>query len=65
MTLRRDEDQHHQQSTRGYNPSFNSSLAFVASQPLLQNRGSYVNKLSLMTARSRLRMSEYNLRFQC
>ena len=51
-------------SNARFNPSINSSLAFVASQPLLKNRGTYVNKLGLMTARSRLRMSEYNLRFQ-
>jgi outer membrane protein len=47
-----------------YNPSINSGLSFVASQPLLKNRGSYVNRLGLMTARSRFRMSEYNLRAQ-
>ena len=51
-------------SNARFNPSINSSLSFVAAQPLLKNRGSYVNKLGLMTARSRLRMSEYNLRFQ-
>ena len=47
-----------------YNPSLSSNLAFFASQPLLKNRGSYVNRLGLMTARSRLRMSEFNLHFQ-
>ena len=47
-----------------YNPSLSSNLAISASQPLLKNRGSYVNRLGLMTARSRLRMSEYNLRAQ-
>ena len=39
-------------------------LSIVFTQPLLQNRGTYVNRLTLMTARSRLRMSEYNLRNQ-
>jgi outer membrane protein TolC len=47
-----------------YNPSLSSNLAFSASQPLLKNRGNYVNRLGVMTARSRLRMSEYTLRFQ-
>ena len=47
-----------------YNPSLSSNLAFVASQPLLKNRGSYVNRLGVMSARSRLRVSEYNLRAQ-
>jgi outer membrane protein TolC len=47
-----------------YNPSLNSSLAFSASQPLLKNRGGYVNRLGVMSARSRLRVSEFNLRAQ-
>ena len=47
-----------------YNPSLSSNLAFTASQPLIKNRGSYVNRLGLMTARSRYRQSEYNLRAQ-
>jgi outer membrane protein TolC len=47
-----------------YNPSLSSNLAISASQPLLKNRGNYVNRLGLMTARSRLRMSEFNLRAQ-
>jgi outer membrane protein TolC len=47
-----------------YNPSLSSALAFSASQPLIKNRGSYVNRLGLMSARSRLRMSEFNLRAQ-
>ena len=37
-----------------YNPALTSNLAIQFSQPLLQNRGAYVNRLSLMTARSRL-----------
>jgi outer membrane protein TolC len=45
-----------------FNPALNSNLSIRFSQPLLKNRGSYVNKLGLMSARSRLRMSEYNLR---
>ena len=45
-----------------FNPALNSNMSIRFSQPLLKNRGSYVNKLGLMTARSRLRISEYNLR---
>jgi outer membrane protein TolC len=45
-----------------FNPALNSNMSIRFSQPLLRNRGAYVNKLSLMSARSRLRVSEYNLR---
>jgi outer membrane protein TolC len=45
-----------------FNPALNSNMSIRFSQPLLRNRGSYVNRLSLMSARSRLRISEYNLR---
>jgi outer membrane protein TolC len=47
-----------------YNPSLSSNLAFNVSQPLIKNRGSYVNRLGLMSAKSRYRQSEYNLRAQ-
>jgi outer membrane protein TolC len=45
-----------------FNPALNSNLSIRFSQPLLKNRGTYVNKLNLLSAKSRLRMSEYNLR---
>jgi outer membrane protein TolC len=45
-----------------FNPALNSNLSIRFSQPLLKNRGTYVNRLGLMSARSRLRISEYNLR---
>jgi outer membrane protein TolC len=45
-----------------FNPALNSNMQIRFSQPLLRNRGTYVNKLGLMSARSRLRVSEYNLR---
>ena len=51
-------------SNNTYNPSLTSALAFSVSQPLLKNRGSAVNRLGLMSARSRYRQSEYNLRSQ-
>jgi outer membrane protein TolC len=44
-----------------YNPALSSNLAIQFSQPLLQNRGAYVNRLNLMTARSRLKISEFGL----
>ncbi len=41
-----------------------SNFAITFSQPLIQNRGAYVNRLSLMTARSRLKISEFGLKVQ-
>src|SRR5262249_49308623 len=49
-------------SFNNYNPALSSNLQGSFSQPLLRNRGTYVNKLSVMIARSRLRVSEYGLR---
>jgi outer membrane protein TolC len=47
-----------------YNPSINSGLSFGFTQPLLRNRGTYVTKLPITIARSRLRQSEYTLEDQ-
>jgi HAE1 family hydrophobic/amphiphilic exporter-1 len=47
-----------------YNPALSSNLAIAFTQPLLQNRGAYVNRLNLMTARSRLKISEFGLKGQ-
>jgi outer membrane protein TolC len=47
-----------------FNPAINSGLSFGFTQPLLRDRGTYVNRLPLMVARSRLRTAEYNLRDQ-
>jgi outer membrane protein TolC len=47
-----------------YNPVMASNFAIAFSQPLIQNRGTYVNRLSLMTARSRLKISEFGLKVQ-
>ena len=44
-----------------YNPALSSNFSFSFSQPLLQNRGTYVNRLTLMINRSRLRISEHAL----
>ncbi|MCU1274695.1 MAG: outer rane efflux protein, partial [Bryobacterales bacterium] len=45
-----------------FNPAINSVLQVNFAQPLLRNRGMYVNRLGIMTARSRLRGTEYTLR---
>jgi outer membrane protein TolC len=45
-----------------YNPALASNLSITFSQPLLQNRGAYVNRLSLMSARSRLKINEFGLK---
>jgi len=45
-----------------FNPAFNSSLSFNITQPLLRNRGAYVNRLPIMVARSRVRKTEYDLK---
>lgn len=47
-----------------FNPALSSSLSINFSQPLLQNRGTYVNRLNLMVSRSSLRLSEYQMRNQ-
>ena len=49
-------------SFNSYNPALSSNLSIQFSQPLLKNRGSYVNRLGVMVARSRLRISEYGLK---
>jgi outer membrane protein TolC len=46
------------------NPAVSSGLSFNVSQPLIRNRGYYVNHLNLMMARSRYRISGLNLRNQ-
>jgi outer membrane protein TolC len=46
------------------NPTFNSNLSLSFSQPLLQGRGSYVTRIPIMMARSRLRGAQYNLEDQ-
>jgi outer membrane protein TolC len=43
------------------NPSFGTNLQFNITQPLLRNRGSFINRLAITQARSRLRKSEYDL----
>ena len=45
-----------------YNPNINSSLALTISQPLIKNRGAYINRVPIMVASSRLRKTEYDLK---
>lgn len=45
-----------------WNPALTANLAVNFTQPLLRNRGSFVNKIPVMIARSRLRVSEFSVR---
>jgi|HubBroStandDraft_1064217.scaffolds.fasta_scaffold01174_10 outer membrane protein len=45
-----------------YNPNLNSTLGVNISQPLIKNRGTYVNRLPIMVATSSLRKTEYDLK---
>src|ERR1051325_3590566 len=49
-------------SSATFNPSLNSALSVNFSQPLLRNRGNYVNRLGIIIARGGLRQSQYQLR---
>jgi outer membrane protein len=44
------------------NPALSANFSVSFSQPLLRNRGAAINRLNLMLARSRYRVSEYALR---
>jgi outer membrane protein TolC len=49
-------------SFTNFNPSLQANLQVQVTQPLLRNRGAYVNRIPIMIARSRLRVSEADLR---
>ena len=49
---------------QNFNPALTSNLGVNLTQPLIKNRGTYVNRLGIMAARSRYRKSEYDLRTQ-
>jgi outer membrane protein TolC len=51
-------------SYNNYNPSLTANMRFSVTQPLIQNFGTYVNRIPLMTAQSNYRISEYALRQQ-
>jgi outer membrane protein TolC len=44
------------------NPALTSNVTVSVTQPLLRNRGEFVNRLNLTMARSRLKGAEYNLK---
>jgi outer membrane protein len=44
------------------NPALSSDISVTVTQPLIRNRGNYVNRLNLMMARSRLKGAEYSLK---
>jgi outer membrane protein len=45
-----------------FNPALNSNFGINFSQPLIKNRGAYINRLVISQAKSRLRKTEYDLR---
>jgi outer membrane protein len=49
-------------SFNSYNPSISSNMSLQIQQPLIRGRGRFINRITLMTARSNLRISEFNLR---
>jgi outer membrane protein TolC len=51
-------------SYNNYNPAETANLRFSVTQPLIQNFGSYVNRIPLMTAQSNYRISDYAMRAQ-
>jgi outer membrane protein len=51
-------------SRSSYVKQYNTNVNVNISQPLLRNRGRFVNRLPLMTAQSNLKVSEFNLRNQ-
>ncbi|MGD0498891.1 MAG: TolC family protein [Bryobacteraceae bacterium] len=46
----------------GGNPNYYSGLNFSLTQPLIQNRGSYITRIPLMQAQSSLKVSQFVLR---
>ena len=45
-----------------YNPTLNSSLSVNISQPLIKNRGEFINRLPITVAGSLLRQTQYDLK---
>jgi outer membrane protein TolC len=48
-------------SYNNYNPALTANMRFAVTQPLLQNRGTYFNRLPLMMAQSNYKQSVYAL----
>ena len=51
-------------SYNNYNPALTANMRFSVTQPLIQNRGSYVNRIPLMVAQTNYRISDYAMRQQ-
>jgi outer membrane protein TolC len=51
-------------SYNNYNPAETANLRFSVTQPLIQNFGSYVNRIPLMVAQTNYRISDYSMRVQ-
>ncbi|MCZ2154118.1 MAG: TolC family protein [Bryobacterales bacterium] len=49
---------------RLFNPQLGSSFAINLSQPLLRNRGTYINKIPILIARNTLKTSEFQFESQ-
>jgi outer membrane protein len=49
-------------SRSSYIKQLTANMQFQINQPLLRNRGRYVNRIPVMSAQSNLKVSEYNLR---
>jgi len=45
-----------------YNPTLTASLGLSISQPLIRNRGVYINRLPILVASSRLQKTEFDLK---
>jgi outer membrane protein len=45
-----------------FNPTITSNMSVSFAQPLIKNRGVYINRLPITSARSRLRLTEYGFR---
>src|ERR1039458_40639 len=48
-------------SRSSYNPSISSGLTFQVTQPLLQNRGRYVNRIPVMQAESLYKQTDFSM----
>lgn len=49
---------------QNFNPTLTSNLGVRLTHPLLRNRGTYINRVPIMVARSQHRKAEYDLRTQ-
>lgn len=49
---------------QSFNPAYGSNIDLRFTQPLMRNRGAYVNKLPILVARSQLKGAQFNLEDQ-